>query len=125
MVTKFMRKCGRKAWDRFLEVFRVCSERAGKEQYVVPYLMAAFPGCTMEDMDEVRREMENRKMRPVQVQAFLPTPMTMAAAMYRTGLDPETGHGIYVERTPSGKRRQLSVIPGIRTGRRPEKRKGR
>jgi uncharacterized radical SAM protein YgiQ len=123
-VLQLMRKCGRESWDFFLELFDEYSANAGKEQYVIPYLMAAFPGCTIEDMLVVKAELARRGMKPQQVQVFLPTPMTMATAIYLTGLDPLTGDELFVERKPSGKRRQLSTMPGIVTGRLPGKRKG-
>jgi radical SAM superfamily enzyme YgiQ (UPF0313 family) len=34
--------------------------------------------------------LKERDMRPRQVQDFIPTPMSMATAMYYTGLDPFT-----------------------------------
>jgi uncharacterized radical SAM protein YgiQ len=124
-VLRLMRKCGKAAWTEFLDLFRRYSREAGKEQYVLPYLMAAFPGCTREAMGKVRRELQHRGMKPEQVQIFLPGPMTMATAIYLTGLDPESGGEVFVERSPSGKKRQLSMIPGIRPGRRPDRsRKG-
>ena len=34
-------------------------------------------------------------MRPRQVQDFIPTPMSMATAMYYTGIDPLTSEPVY------------------------------
>ncbi len=124
-VLRLMRKCGRESWDSFLELFEKYSAGSGKEQYVLPYLIAAFPGCSLEDMGVVEAELTLRGMRPQQVQVFLPTPMTMATAIYFTGLDPRNGEKLFVERKPSGKRRQLSKLPGIQTGKPPSTRKKR
>jgi uncharacterized radical SAM protein YgiQ len=117
-VLRLMRKCGPEDWDRFLGLFDLCTSEAGKEQYVLPYVIAAFPGCTMEHMRLAAAELRRRRMRPQQVQIFLPTPMTMATAIWYTGLDPWTGERLFVERRPSGRKRQLEAIPGIRAGRR-------
>jgi len=71
---------------RFAEQFAAASAAAGKEQYLVPYLIAAHPGTTDADMVEVALWLKEHGYRPQQVQTFLPTPMTVATAMYHTGL---------------------------------------
>lgn len=111
-VLRLMRKPSPALWREFLELFRKASEEAGKEQYVKPYIMAAFPGCEMKDMELAANELEKEGMRPEKAQIFLPTPMTMATAIYLTGLHPSTGGRIRVARKPSEKRRQLGVLPG-------------
>ncbi len=111
-VLRLMRKPSPELWREFLELFRKASEQAGKEQYVKPYIMAAFPGCGMKDMQLAADELEKEGMRPEKAQIFLPTPMTMATAMYLTGLDPDSGDRIRVARKPSEKRRQLGALPG-------------
>jgi len=111
-VLRLMRKCGTDEWNTFIESFRKITRLCKKEQYVLPYIMAAFPGCSIEDMNAVRKELFRLGMKPEQVQIFLPSPMTMATAMYYTGIDPE-GKKIFVERKPSGKRKQLHRIPGM------------
>lgn len=115
-VLRRMRKPSPELWREFLELFRKASKEAGKEQYVKPYIMAAFPGCGMKDMELAASELEREGMRPEKAQIFLPTPMTMATAMYLTGLDPYTGDRIRVARKPSEKRRQLGVLPGHEPG---------
>lgn len=111
-VLELMRKPSPDAWREFVELFQKASEEAGREQYIEPYLIAAFPGCDMRAMETAARELERLGMRPPKVQVFLPSPMTLATAMYRTGLHPSTGEAIYVQRKPSGKERQLRVLPG-------------
>jgi len=108
-VLDLMRKPGVELWREFLRLFRAASAEAGREQYVVPYLMAAFPGCTEEHMREASRELRSEGIRPDKAQVFLPTPMTMATAMYLTGLDPR-GRALYVARKPSEKSRQLAAL---------------
>jgi uncharacterized radical SAM protein YgiQ len=69
-VLELMRKPGAASWRRFLSLFEKSS--AGTEQYVLPYIMAAFPGCTMEDMEEAAGELRRSGLSPKQVQTFLP-----------------------------------------------------
>jgi uncharacterized radical SAM protein YgiQ len=83
-----MMKPGIGAYDRFKELFDRYSREAGKEQYLIPYFIAAHPGTTDEDMLQLALWLKRNGFRPDQVQAFLPSPMASATAMYHTGWNP-------------------------------------
>ena len=83
-----MMKPGIGAYDRFKELFDRYSAEAGKEQYLIPYFIAAHPGTTDEDMLNLALWLKRNGFRPDQVQAFLPSPMASATAMYHTGYSP-------------------------------------
>jgi uncharacterized radical SAM protein YgiQ len=83
-----MMKPGIGAYDRFKELFDRYSQEAGKEQYLIPYFIAAHPGTTDEDMLNLALWLKKNSFRPDQVQAFLPSPMASATAMYHTGYNP-------------------------------------
>ncbi|HEU0032682.1 MAG TPA: YgiQ family radical SAM protein [Kofleriaceae bacterium] len=83
-----MMKPGIGAYDRFKELFDRYSQEAGKEQYLIPYFIAAHPGTTDEDMLNLALWLKRNGFRPDQVQAFLPSPMASATAMYHTGYNP-------------------------------------
>jgi uncharacterized radical SAM protein YgiQ len=83
-----MQKPGIASYEKFRAMFDRFSREAGKEQYLIPYFMAAHPGTTDEDMVELALWCKRNGFRPDQVQAFLPTPMALATAMYHTGHDP-------------------------------------
>ena len=83
-----MLKPGMDTYDRFKALFEDYSRRAGKEQYLIPYFIAAHPGTTDEDMLQLALWLKRNGFRPNQVQAFLPTPMALATAMYHSGRDP-------------------------------------
>jgi uncharacterized radical SAM protein YgiQ len=83
-----MMKPGIGTYARFKELFDRYSAEAGKEQYLIPYFIAAHPGTTDEDMLNLALWLKANKFRPDQVQAFLPGPMATATAMYHTGLNP-------------------------------------
>jgi uncharacterized radical SAM protein YgiQ len=83
-----MMKPGIGAYDRFKELFDRYTAEAGKEQYLIPYFIAAHPGTTDEDMLNLALWLKRNGFRPDQVQAFLPSPMASASAMYHTGLNP-------------------------------------
>ncbi|MBV8464583.1 MAG: YgiQ family radical SAM protein, partial [Burkholderiales bacterium] len=83
-----MMKPGIGAFERFKEMFERFSRQAGKEQYLIPYFIAAHPGTTEEDMLNLALWLKANRFRPDQVQAFTPTPMAMATTMWHTGRNP-------------------------------------
>jgi uncharacterized radical SAM protein YgiQ len=83
-----MMKPGVDTYHRFKELFDRYSEQAGKEQYLIPYFIAAHPGTTDEDMLELALWLKTNGFRADQVQAFLPSPMATATAMYHSGKNP-------------------------------------
>ena len=83
-----MMKPGIGAYDRFKQLFDRYSREAGKEQYLIPYFIAAHPGTTDEDMLELALWLKRNGFRADQVQAFLPSPLASATTMYHTGKNP-------------------------------------
>jgi uncharacterized radical SAM protein YgiQ len=83
-----MMKPGIGTYDRFKELFDRASRRAGKEQYLIPYFIAAHPGTTDQDMLQLALWLKSNGFRADQVQAFLPSPMASATAMYHSGRNP-------------------------------------
>ena len=83
-----MMKPGIGAYYRFKELFERYSREAGKEQYLIPYFIAAHPGTRDEDMLELALWLKHNGFRADQVQAFLPSPMASATAMYHSGKNP-------------------------------------
>ena len=83
-----MMKPGMDSYYRFKELFDRFSEEAGKEQYLIPYFIAAHPGTTDQDMLELALWLKANGFRADQVQAFLPSPMATATAMYHSGTNP-------------------------------------
>jgi uncharacterized radical SAM protein YgiQ len=86
-----MMKPGIGSYDRFKELFERASKKAGKEQYLIPYFIAAHPGTRDEDMLELALWLKRKNFRPDQVQTFLPSPMASATAMYHSGKNPLRG----------------------------------
>ncbi len=83
-----MMKPGIGSYDKFKQLFEKFSKEAGKEQYLIPYFIAAHPGTTDEDMLNLAIWLKRNNFRPDQVQAFLPTPLALASAMYHSGYNP-------------------------------------
>jgi radical SAM superfamily enzyme YgiQ (UPF0313 family) len=69
-------------------MFEKFSKEAGKEQYLIPYFIAAHPGTTTEDMMNLALWLKRNNFRLDQVQTFLPTPLAIATAMWHTEKNP-------------------------------------
>ncbi len=83
-----MMKPGMGSYDRFKAMFDKYSKQAGKEQYLIPYFIAAHPGTRDEDMMNLALWLKSNGFRADQVQAFYPSPMANATAMYYSGKNP-------------------------------------
>ncbi len=69
-----MMKPGVGTYYKFKELFDKYSKAAGKEQYLIPYFIAAHPGTSDQDMLELALWLKKNGFRADQVQAFLPSP---------------------------------------------------
>lgn len=83
-----MMKPGIGTYDEFKKMFERFSKEAGKDQYLIPYFIAAHPGTTDEDMMNLALWLKRNEFKADQVQAFYPSPMATATAMYHTGRNP-------------------------------------
>ncbi|MCJ1883661.1 YgiQ family radical SAM protein [Pseudomonas sp. LA21] len=83
-----MMKPGIGTYDAFKRMFEKFSKEAGKEQYLIPYFIAAHPGTSDEDMMNLALWLKRNGFRADQVQAFYPSPMATATAMYHSGKNP-------------------------------------
>ncbi|TAH38112.1 MAG: YgiQ family radical SAM protein [Planctomycetota bacterium] len=88
-VLRLMKKPPIEEYEQFRLSFEAESKQAGKEQYLIPYFISSHPGSTPEKMDSQADWLEERRYRLQQVQDFMPTPTTLATAMYYTGLGPD------------------------------------
>ncbi len=83
-----MMKPGIGAYDEFKKMFDQAAKEAGKKYYLIPYFIAAHPGTTDEDMMNLALWLKKNGFRADQVQTFLPSPMALSTAMYRSGVNP-------------------------------------
>ncbi len=105
-----MKKPGIASYERFAQAFCQASEKAGKEQYLVPYFISGHPGSTLKDAVSLAVYLKRNDMRPRQVQDFIPTPMAIATTMFYTGVDPLTGEPVYTAREMREKRMMKALI---------------
>ncbi len=110
-VLSAMGKPGPASLLEFKQRFDTLTRQAGKWQYLTYYMIAAHPGCTVQDMVSLKKFCtDNLHLNPEQVQVFTPTPSTYSTLMYYTGLDPWTLRPIYVEKDPRKKEHQKNII---------------
>ena len=105
-----MMKPGIGSYDKFKALFDRYSREAGKEQYLIPYFIAAHPGTSDEDMLQLALWLKRNDFRLDQVQTFLPTPLATATTMYHTGKNPlrkVTGESESVSVVRGGRQRRL------------------
>ena len=98
------------AYYNFKELFNKFSCVANKEQYLIPYFIAAHPGTTDEDMVELALWLKANDFRLEQVQNFIPTPMTLATTMYYSAKNPlgkvdENSENVFIPK--SGRTRRI------------------
>ncbi|MFA7293218.1 MAG: YgiQ family radical SAM protein, partial [Rhodocyclaceae bacterium] len=109
-VLNHMMKPGIGVYDKFKAMFEKASKEAGKEQYLIPYFIAAHPGTTDEDMLNLALWLKKNNFRLDQVQTFLPTPMALATTMYHARKSPlkrVERNGESVETARNGRMRKL------------------
>ena len=106
----YMGKPQRHVYEKFVKRYFAYNKRVGKEQYLVPYLMSSHPGCTLEDAVVLAEYVRDIGYNPEQVQDFIPTPGSMATAMYYSGYDPRPMQPVYVPRDPHEKAMQRALL---------------
>jgi uncharacterized radical SAM protein YgiQ len=110
---RLMGKPQARSLTNFKQLFEKINESSGQKQFLTYYFIAAHPGCTEEDMRELKsfagREL---KTNPRQVQIFTPLPSTYSGLMYFTEIDPATGRKIFVEKNIARKQRQKDIVVG-------------
>ena len=105
-----MMKPGIGSYHQFKKLFDRYSKQAGKEQYLIPYFISSHPGTSDEDMLSLALWLKRNDFKPDQVQAFIPTPLAIASAMYHTELNPLkkiTRRSESVKTPRSGQQRKL------------------
>lgn len=97
-------------YKKFCNKFYKLTDKANKDQYIVPYLMSSHPGSTLRDAVELALFCKRENIHPKQVQDFYPTPGTISTCMFYTGIDPYTMKEVYVPKTEEEKSMQRALL---------------
>ncbi|MGG5461776.1 YgiQ family radical SAM protein [Clostridium sp. B9] len=109
-VLKYMGKPAGKTYEEFRQKFFRITEKLGKKQYIIPYLMSSHPGCELKDAIMLAEYLRDINYQPEQVQDFYPTPGTASTTMFYTGLDPLTMEEVYIPRSKEEKAMQRALL---------------
>src|SRR3989338_3894400 len=109
-VLRLMRKPSFDIYERFVSRFDSVNKKVRKEQYLVNYFIIGHPGCALKDALNLAIYLIKHRMRPEQVQDFIPLPLTIAGAMYYTEKDSFTGRAIYVAKTLKERKMQRALV---------------
>ncbi len=97
-------------YQQFREKYFRLTKAAGKEQYLVPYLMSSHPGSTLEDALALALCLKRDHYAPEQVQDYYPTPGTASTVMFRTGINPLNMKKVYVATDYHEKQLQRALL---------------
>lgn len=109
-VLSYMGKPQNCVYEKFINKYDKMNKKAGKKQFVVPYLMSSHPGSDMREAVKLAEYLRDIGYNPQQVQDFYPTPSTMSTVMYYTGVDPRTMEPVYVPKNPHEKAMQRALM---------------
>jgi uncharacterized radical SAM protein YgiQ len=103
----------RKPGMRYLKEFKKRFEKLNKNknQFLTYYLIAAHPGCSLEDEVKMKQFVSKElHTNPEQVQIFTPTPSTYSTLMFYTEMNPWTGDKLFVEKNLGVKNKRKKII---------------
>jgi len=109
-VLKQMNKATAEEFKEFLKEFYKINKEQGTNKNLVPYFIAAHPGCTIKDMEETKKFCKEHDIFVNLTQVFTPTPGTMSTAMYYTGENPITREKTHVPRSFREKKDQKNIL---------------
>jgi uncharacterized radical SAM protein YgiQ len=108
-VLRLMNKPGFNVYEKFVELFKRTVAKIGKKSFIVNYFLVSHPGCTLREALNLALYLAKRKVKPEQIQDFIPTPMTVSSCMYYTGKNPFTGKPVYTAKTDRERRQQRAL----------------
>ncbi|MDD5092442.1 MAG: YgiQ family radical SAM protein [Candidatus Wallbacteria bacterium] len=117
-VLRIMNKPSFAVYEKFVERFKKIAHSLNKKIFIVNYFICSHPGTTLHDALKLALYLAKRKVRPEQIQDFLPSPMTAATCIYHTKSDPFSGKSVYVPLDPRERKMQRALAqydkPGSR-----------
>lgn len=109
-VLALMRKPSFKKYLQFVKKYEEINKDLKKDQFLVQYFVTSHPGCGFKEAQELTEYLKRKKCVPLQIQDFIPLPMTRSACMYYTGMDPATGKSLFVAKKRSERMNQRRLI---------------
>ncbi|MDD5634942.1 MAG: YgiQ family radical SAM protein, partial [Candidatus Omnitrophica bacterium] len=98
-VLKLMNKPTFDVYEKFVEKFQKTARELKKNIFIVNYFIASHPGSSLEEALKLALYLAKRRIKPEQIQDFIPSPMTLSTCMYYTESEPFTGKKVYSAKT--------------------------
>ncbi len=117
-VLGLMRKPRFAVYEEFVKRFKAAARAVGKEIYIVNYFITSHPGATLRENLKLALYLAKRRIKPEQIQDFIPSPMTLSTCIYHTGRDPFTGKAVPVARGERERRLQRAMVQYDKPGNR-------
>jgi uncharacterized radical SAM protein YgiQ len=109
-VLALMNKPPHERYEEFVRKFEQINSRIKNRKYLVNYFISSHPGAGLDEALSCAITLLSHGMRPEQVQDFLPLPMTVAGAMYHTGVHPLTSQRVYVPKEDRERAMQRALV---------------
>lgn len=102
-VLYYMGKPKHQVYEEFLKRFAKANEKAGKKQFVVPYLMSSHPGSRIQDAVELAEYIRDMALCRSRYRIFIQHPLPCPPACIIQDWIPEQGKAFMFQKQP-GKR---------------------
>jgi len=109
-VLKNMNKPYVSSYEKFLKQLDKVNAKIKKKTYLVNYFITSYPSSGLKEALEFALYLSKRRINPEQIQDFMPLPMTLAACLYHTGINPFTGEHVYSAKTFKERKMQRALI---------------
>ena len=118
-ILQIMRKPSFRLFHQFKQSFDRLNQQEGLQQQLIPYFISGHPGSRLDDMAQLACETRELGFQLEQVQDFTPTPLTLASAIYYSGLHPYTGEQVFTARSRQEKEDQRKFFFWYKSENRP------
>jgi uncharacterized radical SAM protein YgiQ len=109
-ILELMNKPSFAVYEDFVQKFKATVGKLKNNLYLVNYFISGHPGATLQDTLELALYLMHHKIKPQQIQDFIPLPSTLAGCMFYTGKHPLTGQSLYVPHTTLERKMQRALI---------------
>ena len=109
-ILQLMNKPDFYVYEKFVELFKKTVSNLKKNIFIVNYFISSHPGSSLSEALKLALYLAKRRIKPQQIQDFIPSPITLATCMYWTQTNPFTGEKIYVPQTFRERKMQRALI---------------
>ncbi len=109
-ILRLMNKPSFSKYEKFVKIFKETAHSLKKNIFIVNYFISSHPGSSLQETLKLALYLAKRRIRPQQIQDFIPSPMTLATCMYWVEKDPFSTKAIYVAKTSRERKMQRALI---------------